>query len=272
MAQIQRFSDVPTRVIALFFGYGFAAKARLQKRTLAVSEGAGRASAPPPILPTVYRGSPGKIQLNVDFLPQDYYFRENERQLTVIGHVCEHRIMQGEAISVPMRPAAQAVDERTSKAGLRAVASFEALKGLAVLVLGVALVAVHSHVQDLVESFFYHLHIDFDRRFGHMMLNAASTISGAHWWVIGAAVGTYSSVRFIEAWGLWNRRVWAEWFALLSGTLYLPWEMLKIVERVEWDRVAVLVINLVIVLYMLWIRIRETRGERGQRVSSKFAG
>ena len=154
------------------------------------------------------------------------------------------------------------VDQHTSAAGLRAVATFEASKGLVVLVLGITLLAVHSHFEEIVENLLYHLHIDFDRRFGHMMLNAATTVADARWWGIGAAVGTYCSVRFIEAWGLWNRRVWAEWFALLSGALYLPWEMLKIIERADWDRIAVLVINLLIVFYMLWIRIQENRIRR----------
>jgi uncharacterized membrane protein (DUF2068 family) len=164
------------------------------------------------------------------------------------------------AVSAPSK-IPQAVDEHSSKAGLRAVATFEASKGLLVLALGITLVAIHSHVQDLTENLLYHLHIDFDRRFGHMLLNAASTINSARWWTIGVAVGTYSSVRFIEAWGLWNRRVWAEWFALLSGTLYLPWEFLKLVERVDWDRVAVLVLNLIIVVYMAYIRVRESQGK-----------
>ncbi len=166
-------------------------------------------------------------------------------------------------------PVPQAVDERTSKAGLRAIASLEAAKGTLVLVLGIALLAVHSHVEDLVENLLYHLHIDFDRRFAHMVLNAATTVSDARWWAIGAAIGTYASVRFIEAWGLWNRRVWAEWFALLSGALYLPWELLKVVERADWDRIAVLIINLVIVLYMLFIRVRECRG-RGVACKEPF--
>ena len=167
--------------------------------------------------------------------------------------------MEGlDSAALPRIP--QAVDEHTSKAGLRTVATFEALKGAVVLVMGVLLLAVHSHVQDIVENLLYHLHVDFDRRLGHMALNAASAVNDARWWAIGAAVGTYSSVRFIEAWGLWNRRVWAEWFALLSGALYLPWELLKLVERVDFVRVAVLLINVVIVLYMLWIRIDECRG------------
>ena len=150
------------------------------------------------------------------------------------------------------------VDLHTSKAGLRTVATFEALKGALVLILGITLLVMHARVQDLTEDLLYHLHIDFDRHFGHMVLNAADSLSGARLWTIGAAVGSYSSVRFIEAWGLWNQRVWAEWFALLSGCLYLPWELLKLIERVDWDRVAVLIINLLIVIYMAYIRIRES--------------
>ncbi len=169
--------------------------------------------------------------------------------------------------SVPQ--AAAGIDDRTSRAGLRTVASFEAFKGVLVLVLGIALVALHSHVQDLAESLLYHLHIDFDRRLGHAVLNAASTINDARWWAIGAAVGSYSSVRFIEAWGLWNRRVWAEWFALLSGAMYLPWEFLKMAEKADWDRIAVFVINVVIVSYMAYIRLTEVRA---QRRSVRIAG
>ncbi|HEX4168075.1 MAG TPA: DUF2127 domain-containing protein [Bryobacteraceae bacterium] len=152
-----------------------------------------------------------------------------------------------------------AVDDRTSKAGLRTVASFEALKGFVVLALGIALVAEHSRVQDLTENLLYHLHVDFDHRLGHALLDAATKLSDTRWWTIGAAVGSYSTVRFIEAWGLWNRRVWAEWFALLSGALYLPWEFMKLIEHVNWDRVAVIVINLIIISYMAFIRVRELR-------------
>ncbi|MBV9441816.1 MAG: DUF2127 domain-containing protein, partial [Acidobacteriaceae bacterium] len=71
----------------------------------------------------------------------------------------------------------------------------------------------------------------------------------------GAAL-TYPAVRFIEAWGLWHRRVWAEWFALLSGAMYLPWEILRMAERPTWDRVGIFLINLLIIVYMLWIRVR----------------
>jgi uncharacterized membrane protein (DUF2068 family) len=159
----------------------------------------------------------------------------------------------------PQRPAPQAIDRNASAAGLRAVATFEAAKGILVLLLGIALLAVHKHVEPFTESLLFHLHIGFDRRFAHSLLNAATKITDARVWMIAAATTSYSAVRFIEAWGLWNRRVWAEWFALLSGALYLPLEILKIAERSDWERITVLGINIIIVLYMLEIRIRECR-------------
>jgi uncharacterized membrane protein (DUF2068 family) len=66
----------------------------------------------------------------------------------------------------------------------------------------------------------------------------------------------YAIVRFAEAYGLWNDREWAEWFALLSGAMYLPWEMYSLMRHplpVKW---AILLANLAIVLYMLFLRVQ----------------
>lgn len=157
--------------------------------------------------------------------------------------------------------APEAIDTHASRAGLRAVAVFEAFKGLLVLLLLLALIAVHSRIEDYAEDLLYHLHIDFDHRFAQSILKAASRVSDARLWTVGAAATLYATVRFIEAWGLWNRRVWAEWFALLSGALYLPWETMKVVERATWGHIGILATNIVIVVYMLLIRIRESRSK-----------
>ncbi|MBV9760955.1 MAG: DUF2127 domain-containing protein [Acidobacteriaceae bacterium] len=156
----------------------------------------------------------------------------------------------------PPHPAPSAIDERASTAGLRAVAGFEALKGAVVLLLGLTLFILHRHAEDYAERLLYHLHMDPDRHFARAILNAALKLSDARLWTIAAATLTYCTVRFVEAWGLWNRRVWAEWFALLSGAMYLPWEILKVSERADWERIGVLAVNIVIVLYMLEVRIR----------------
>jgi hypothetical protein len=70
---IQLFLRCVIEEFKVFFGYGFAAKARFG-RTLAVSEGAGRASAPPPMFHLVYLGTQPKIQQNVDSPKRPYRF------------------------------------------------------------------------------------------------------------------------------------------------------------------------------------------------------
>jgi len=50
--------------------------------------------------------------------------------------------------------------------------------------------------------------------------------------------------------------VWAEWFALLSGTIYLPFEIVKVIERPNVLHFTILLGNLIIILYMGYIRLR----------------
>jgi uncharacterized membrane protein (DUF2068 family) len=60
---------------------------------------------------------------------------------------------------------------------------------------------------------------------------------------------------------LWNARTWAEWVALVSGTLLLPLEVRQLFRGITFFRSALLVGNLAIVFYMLYI-ILENRRER----------
>ncbi len=154
----------------------------------------------------------------------------------------------------------QAVDERSSKVGLRAVATFEAAKGALVLALGLGVLSLlHKDVELSAWQLLDHLHVNPDHRLSRAFLNAASRMTDSSLWGIAAAAAAYAAVRFTEAWGLWNRRIWAEWFALLSGCLYLPWEFTKVMERTSLLHVGLLLVNLAIVFYMLYIRMASLR-------------
>jgi uncharacterized membrane protein (DUF2068 family) len=66
-------------------------------------------------------------------------------------------------------------------------------------------------------------------------------------------------VRLIEAVGLWLRKSWAEWFAILTGVLYIPIEIFEVARSVTWPRVTVLVVNLGVVGYLLLVLQRNGR-------------
>lgn len=151
----------------------------------------------------------------------------------------------------------QAIDERSSAAGLRLVAIFEAVKGFAVLALALGLLSLlHRDLEELAEHLLVHIHISAEHKLGRAILEAAAGTTDRRIWGLAAAGVVYALVRLIEAYGLWNRRVWAEWFALLSGSLYLPLEIVKAAEHTDWLHVGVLAVNVAIVLYMLEIRLR----------------
>jgi uncharacterized membrane protein (DUF2068 family) len=70
----------------------------------------------------------------------------------------------------------------------------------------------------------------------------------------------------IEAVGLWLRKTWAEWFAVLTGGMYIPVELYEVYHRVAWPRITVLVVNLAIVIYLLVVLLTNTTKGRHETV------
>jgi uncharacterized membrane protein (DUF2068 family) len=150
---------------------------------------------------------------------------------------------------------------------LRAVASFEVVKGLIVLLAGCGvLLLVHRDAGDMADDFLQLLHISPDHHFAQVFLNWADTLTDAKLWAVAAAALVYATLRFVEAYGLWKARAWAEWIALISGALYLPFEIYKIVQHVTPLHVGILLVNLAVVLFMAYLRLSARKARRSGRV------
>ena len=152
---------------------------------------------------------------------------------------------------------AKAAEHHRRRAALRAVATLELAKGLVVLLLGFGAVSlVHKDAWDVAEAVLRFLHVNPDHHhYAQVFLNLADNVTDARLWAIAAGAAAYSIVRFIEAYGLWQARTWAEWFALISGALYVPFEAYELARRPTLVHLAVLLINLGIVFYMVYLRL-----------------
>jgi uncharacterized membrane protein (DUF2068 family) len=145
------------------------------------------------------------------------------------------------------------------EAGVRAVAFFEALKGTLVLVAGFGLLSlVHRDLEDLAERLVQHSHLNPASHYPRVFIEAAARTSDARLRTLAAMAFAYSTVRFVEAYGLWRMRAWAEWFAIISGCVYLPVELYELIERATLIRASVLVVNALIVAYLLYVRLSRT--------------
>src|SRR5262245_24516424 len=111
----------------------------------------------------------------------------------------------------------------SSQLGLKAVALFEASKGLFVILAGLGLLAlVHYNAQAFVEGLALHLHLNPARHYPGVFIEAAGRLTDARLWLFAAGALAYSALRFTEAYGLWRARPWAEWMGIVSGAIYLP--------------------------------------------------
>jgi len=137
---------------------------------------------------------------------------------------------------------------------LRGVASFELAKGFVVLAAACGvLFLVGKDPWDIADSLLHLLHISPDHHFAQVFLDWSDTLTDSKLWAVAAAAIGYSVLRFTEAYGLWHARAWAEWIALISAAVYLPFEVYKLAHRQNLFHIGVLVINLAIVIYMAYL-------------------
>jgi uncharacterized membrane protein (DUF2068 family) len=162
-----------------------------------------------------------------------------------------------------MRQDGQKVDHhRNQRRVLRAVASLEFFKGIFVVLMGFCAIAlVHRDTWLIAEHILSKLHVTTDRRWAQMFLDFADNITDSRLWAAASMAFAYAGLRFTEAYGLWKERTWAEWVAFVSGTLLLPFEVRELLRGITFWRCALLIGNLAIIGYMLYV-ILDNRRER----------
>ena len=138
---------------------------------------------------------------------------------------------------------------------------FEAAKGALVVAAGFGLLSLlHHDLQAMAERLVQHSHLNPAHHYPQIFIQAASRMNdraprapGRSWRF------SIPTLRFVEAYGLWRMRTWAEWLAIVAGSAYLPVEVYEMWRRATWMRGFVLLTNLLIVVYLVRVRIAGRR-------------
>ena len=158
-----------------------------------------------------------------------------------------------------------AKSEQVSSAGLRTVAILEGMKGLVVLGAGLGVLSlVHRDVQGLADKVVQHFHLNPASRYPHIFLEAAAQVTDVKLWLLAMTALLYALARFVEAYGLWYQRRWAQWFALVTGALYLPIESYELLQGVSAIKTIVFLVNAAIVVLLSGVLWRARRREQEQ--------
>ena len=134
---------------------------------------------------------------------------------------------------------------------LDVVAAIEAAKGIIVLLAGFGLLGLlHRDLHALSGDIVMHLHLNPARKYPHIFINLFSSLNDQRLWFLAGMALLYSTLRLVEAYGLWKQKTWAEWLALVGGCIYLPAEVYEIARKATVIHVSALVVNVVVVLLM----------------------
>jgi len=141
---------------------------------------------------------------------------------------------------------------RRDRQVIRLVAAFEAFKGLIVVLTATGVLAlIHHDLHALAARLVEHAHLDPAARYPRIFVDAATRLQDMRLWALALGAAAYAALRFVEAYGLYFERAWAEWLAAVSGAIYVPLECARLLRHHTWLSAGVLLLNIIVVVVMV---------------------
>ncbi len=146
--------------------------------------------------------------------------------------------------------------------GLLAIGLFKLAKAIFFFGLGVgAIHLLHKDLQYEVLRLAVKLALRFkfdpESKFVSLLLNKVDLIDAHRLRQISVATFGYSALALTEGVGLLLEKVWAEYLTLILTVSFLPWELYELARRPDWFRLSLLLINLAVLWYLVWLLRRK---------------
>ena len=146
---------------------------------------------------------------------------------------------------------------------LRLIAIFKLLKAVLLIAVGVgALNLLHRDLARAVEHWAELLRLDPNSRYMNAAIEKASNVTPDKIRVLGLGSMIYAGLFLTEGIGLWLEKRWAEWFTVIITSSLIPIEIYEVSRRTTPVKIAVLLINIAIVVYLVH-RIRNQNSGPG---------
>lgn len=138
-----------------------------------------------------------------------------------------------------------------SSESIKVVAIYEIVKGLSALLGAGALWIWHADLSQWLST----ATGSWQQQFGQLLAPQVESIiqvaqkASQNWTLFLLFIIIYASVRFIEAYGLWQDKTWAYWFSVVGYGFFIPVELYYLITTpFDWFKLAILLLNIVIVI------------------------
>ena len=142
--------------------------------------------------------------------------------------------------------------------GLLLIGLFKLAKAIFFFCVGVgAIHLLHKDLEDEVMRLALRFKFDPESRFVSLLLDKVDLIDAHRLRQISVATFGYSALALTEGVGLLLEKVWAEYLTLILTISFLPWELYELARRPDWFRLSLLLINLAVLWYLVWLLRRK---------------
>jgi len=137
--------------------------------------------------------------------------------------------------------------------GLRLIAAFKLLKGLALLALGIGVLnLLHKDVEAIAVHWINVFQVDPHSHYLQKLLEKLSILDDKRLKELSVGTFLYSALFMTEGIGLALGKRWAEYLTIVSTASLLPIELYEIAKHTTIGKLVALVINLAVVAYLIF--------------------
>jgi uncharacterized membrane protein (DUF2068 family) len=152
--------------------------------------------------------------------------------------------------------------------GLLLIGLFKLTKAVLSVALGVgALKLLHHDVTSVVLHIADTLKIDPESHLIGLLMIKADLISATELRRFSVITFSYAAVCLVEGTGLMLEKRWAEYFTVTLTALALPLECFELYKEFTLPRITLLLVNLAVLAYLVWLLRRERRRKTPLAVS-----
>jgi uncharacterized membrane protein (DUF2068 family) len=143
---------------------------------------------------------------------------------------------------------------RNHRTGLVLIAAYKLLGALLFIAVGVgALRLLHKDIDDVVWRMIGDLKMNPESRLVNFIFEKAELLNDPILRRIGLGAFCYAAVGILEAIGLYLEKAWGEFLTLVITASFLPFEIHEIMRRLTPMRVGLLVANILVLVYLIWM-------------------
>ena len=128
---------------------------------------------------------------------------------------------------------------------------------------------LHRDIGDLLLRAAMAMRLDPESHFVNLLLDKVQLLTPHKMRLISAGIFLKAGLDFVEGIGLALEKTWAEWLTIGLTASFLPWEVFEIVRHFTWMKVGITLVNVLVLLYLLWVQRIRLRAHQRAVVAQK---